>query len=153
MRFELKYALSSVMSLMHNAFMTFSVVGLAHLLGVDLQFNLEAIGALLTIFGFVLNDTIIVFDRVREVSSHFRKKQIQEIINISLNQTLSRTVMTCTMTLSSLLALLVFGGSSIFTFTFIMFVGILLGPLSTFFVACPLLAYFHDREEQTSTEG
>lgn len=152
-RFELKYALSSVVSLMHNAFMTFSVVSLAFLLGVDLQFNLEAIGALLTIFGFVLNDTIIVFDRVREVASHFRKRQIQEIVNMSLNQTLSRTIMTCLMTLSALFALLLFGGGSIFTFTFIMFVGILLGPLSTFFVACPLLAYFHKREEQSESEA
>lgn len=152
-RFELKYALSSVMSLMHNALMTFSVVSLAFLLGVDLQFNLEAIGALLTIFGFVLNDTIIVFDRVREVASNFRKRQMQEIVNMSLNQTLSRTIMTCCMTLSALLALLLFGGGSIFTFTFIMFVGILLGPLSTFFVACPLLTYFHKREEQSEGEA
>lgn len=151
-RFELKYALSSVMSLVHNAFMTFSVVGIAHMLGADLQYNLEAIGALLTIFGFVLNDTIIVFDRVREVASISRKKQMKEIINISLNQTLSRTIMTCLVTLSALLALLVFGGSSIFTFTFIMFTGILLGPLSTFFVACPLLAYFHAREEQVGSD-
>ena len=125
-------------------FVLYYITVILHFAGV--QIDILFVTALLTMLSFSVHDTIIVFDRVREVSSNFRKKQMKDIINISLNQTLSRTVMTCSMTLSSLFALLLFGGSTIFTFTFIMFVGILLGPLSTFFVACPLLDYFHTRE-------
>lgn len=152
LRFELKYALSSIAAFVYNALVTCSVLIVAHIVGLDVQFNLEAIGALMTILGYVLNDTIIVFDRVREVAGVYRKKSFAEIINMSLNQTLSRTTMTSCMTLASLLALLVLGGSSIFTFALIMFIGILLGPLSTFFVACPLLAHLHEREQRSESE-
>lgn len=146
LRFELKFALSSVVAFLYNAFLTLSVIVLLQYLGLDIQLNLEAIGALLTILGYVLNDTIIVFDRVRELSQIHRKKPFEEIILLSLNQTLSRTVMTSFMTLSSLFALLVIGGSSVFTFILIMFIGVLFGPCATFFVACPLLSYLHNRE-------
>ena len=147
MRFELKFAISSVAAFLYNAIVTLSIIVLLHTLGLDVQFNLEAIGALLTILGYVLNDTIIVFDRVRELSHVHRKKPFREVILLSLNQTLSRTVMTSSMTLASLFALLVVGGSSIFSFVLIMFIGILLGPSATFFVACPLLDYLHKKEE------
>lgn len=151
LRFELKFALSSVAAFLYNALLTLSILVILHFIGMDVQLNLEAIGALLTILGYVLNDTIIVFDRVRELSQTNRKKPFKEVINLSLNQTLSRTIMTSFMTLASLFALLVIGGSSVFTFILIMFIGVLFGPAATFFVACPLLEYFHKRE--SAAEG
>lgn len=145
-RFEWKYAISSVLALIHDVIMTLAVLSLFGFFGFHFQFNLEVVGALMTIIGYSLNDTIIVFDRVREEQRIHRKMNFQEIVNFALNSTLSRTIMTSSTTLAVLLMLVLFGGASIFTFSFVMFIGVFLGTISSLFIAAPLLVYF-DRQE------
>jgi SecD/SecF fusion protein len=111
---------------------------------------------LMTIVGYSLNDTIIIFDRIREDLRVLRKMSFPDIINHALNATLSRTVMTSGTTLLVLIALVIFGGSSIFNFAFIMTLGIAIGTLSSLFVAAPMLLYFHKKEvanDQKSTSA
>ncbi len=102
----------------------------------------------MTIIGYSLNDTIIVFDRIREDVRLLRKLKFTEIINHALNVTLSRTVMTSGTTLLVLITLVLFGGSSIFAFSLVMFMGIVIGTLSSLFIAAPTLLFFHNREEK-----
>jgi len=148
-RFEWKYALSAVLALLLDVLLTMAVIAICYWMGMSVQINLEVIGALMTIIGYALNDTIIIFDRVREDLVLYRRKQFSEIVNLALNSTLSRTVMTSVVTLLVLLCLVVFGGSSIFLFSFVMFVGVLLGTISSLFVAGPLLVFFHMKEESS----
>ena len=146
-RFEWKYAISAVIALVHDVLVTLSVLAIFHSFGMPVQINLEVIGALMTIVGYSLNDTIIVFDRVREDMMIYRKKKFSEVVNKALNDTLSRTVMTSLTTLAALACLVFLGGGSIFSFSFVMFVGVLLGTLSSLFIAGPLLVFFHHKEE------
>jgi len=147
-RFEWKYAVSAVLALVHDLLVTLSVLAIFHAFGLPVQINLEVIGALMTIVGYSLNDTIIVFDRVREDMMIYRKKRFSEVVNKALNDTLSRTIMTSLTTLAALACLVFFGGGSIFSFSFVMFVGVLLGTLSSLFIAGPLLVFFHQKEER-----
>lgn len=146
-RFEWKYSVSAVLALLHDVLLTLAVMAIAHRLGAPVQLNLEVIGAIMTIIGYSLNDTIIVFDRVREDIRLMHKKSFGEILNYALNQTLSRTLMTSGTTLLVLLALDFFAGSSIFGFAFVMTVGVFLGTLSSLFIAAPILLWLHEREE------
>jgi len=147
-RFEWKYAISAVLALVHDVLVTISVLAIFHAYGLPVQINLEVIGALMTIIGYSLNDTIIVFDRVREDMMIYRKKKFSEVVNKALNDTLSRTIMTSLTTLAALACLVFFGGGSIFSFSFVMFTGVLLGTLSSLFIAGPLLVFFHHKEEK-----
>ena len=147
-RFEWKYAISAVTALVHDVCITLAILAIVHYFGFPVQINLEVIGALMTIVGYSLNDTIIVFDRVREDRALYRKKRFSEVVNKALNDTLSRTVMTSLTTLAALACLVFFGGGSIFSFSFVMFVGVLLGTWSSLFIAGPLLVFFHHKEEQ-----
>ncbi len=147
-RFEWKYAISAVLALLHDVLLTLAVIAILRLFGLPVQINLEIIGALMTIIGYSLNDTIIVFDRVREDLSLYHKKRFSEIVNMALNSTLSRTLLTSAITLVVLLCLVLFGGSSIFGFSFVMFLGVFLGTISSLFIAPPLLVFFHHREDQ-----
>ena len=146
-RFEWIYAISAVLALLHDVLLTLAVVAILRVFGLPVQINLEVIGALMTIIGYSLNDTIIVFDRVREDIALYKKKNFSQIVNMALNSTLSRTVLTSGITLLVLLCLVLFGSASIFGFSFVMFLGILLGTLSSLFIAGPLLVFFHKREE------
>lgn len=146
-RFEWKYAVSSVLALLHDVLLTLAVMAIANRIGMPVQLNLETIGAIMTIIGYSLNDTIIVFDRIREDIRLLRKKSFAEIINYALNQTLSRTLLTSGTTLIVLLSLDFFAGTAIFGFAFIMTVGVFLGTLSSLFIASPILLWLHDREE------
>ena len=107
----------------------------------------EVIGALMTIIGYSLNDTIIIFDRIREDIRVHRKLTFREVIRHALNVTLSRTLMTSGTTVLVLIALLVLGGSAVFTFSFIMLVGVIVGTLSSLFIASPVMLFFHNREQ------
>lgn len=147
-RFEWKYAISAVIALLHDVLLTLAVIAILRLVGLPVQINLEVIGALMTIIGYSLNDTIIVFDRVREDLSLYRKKRFSEIVNMALNSTLSRTLLTSGITLIVLLCLVLLGGPSIFGFSFVMFLGVFLGTISSLFIAGPLLVFFHHREDQ-----
>ncbi len=147
-RFEWKYAVSAVLALLHDVLLTLAVIAILRLFGLPVQINLEVIGALMTIIGYSLNDTIIVFDRVREDLSLYHKKRFSEIVNMALNSTLSRTLLTSGITLVVLLCLVLLGGPALFGFSFVMFLGVLLGTISSLFIAPPLLVFFHQREDQ-----
>lgn len=146
-RFEFKYAISATIGLVHDILITLGVLALFHYFNEGMRIDLQVIAALMTIIGYSLNDTIIIFDRIREDLRVMRKQSFAEIVNHALNATLSRTLMTSSTTLLVLLALVLFGGSSIFNFSFIMMIGIAIGTLSSLFIAAPLLLYFHRREE------
>lgn len=145
-RFEFKYAVSATIGLVHDLLITVGIIALIHSFYPALQIDLQVIAALLTIIGYSLNDTIIIFDRIREDIKLMRKLTFREIINHALNATLSRTVMTSGTTLLVLLALVMFGGHTLFNFSLVMTIGVAVGTLSSLFVAAPLLLYFHNRE-------
>jgi SecD/SecF fusion protein len=151
-RFEWKFAIAAVLALLHDVVLTVCVIGVAHSIGMPVQIDLEVIGAIMTIIGYSLNDTIIVFDRVREDMRLMRKKSFSEIINHALNTTLSRTLMTSGTTLLVLLSLVIFGGSSIFGFAFVMTMGVFLGTLSSLFIASPILLYLEERGAKSSLQ-
>lgn len=148
LRFEFKYALGAVVGLIHDVIITLGILALFHKLGFPVQIDLQVIGAIMTIIGYSLNDTIIVFDRIREDSKLLRKMKFVDIVNHSLNVTLSRTLMTSGTTLLVLLALVILGGKSIFAFSLVMTIGVLVGTISSLFIASPVMLYFHNREQQ-----
>lgn len=149
-RFEFKYAISATIALAHDLLITMGLLALFHLFYDGIQIDLQVIAALMTIVGYSLNDTIIIFDRIREDIRVMRKVSFAEIVNHALNATLSRTVMTSTTTVVVLLALVLFGGASIFNFALIMTMGVVIGTLSSLYIAAPLLLYFQKREETKS---
>ncbi len=150
-RFEFKFALASTIGLGVDILVTLGIVAILNAFHIPLQIDLNMIAALLTIVGYSLNDTIIVFDRIREETQLNPHLSFSEICNRSLNTTLSRTLLTSGTTLLVLISLVILGGSSIFSFSFVMALGVFIGTLSTFYVATPLLLYFEkkDRKEKT----
>ena len=150
-RFEFKYAIGAVIALGHDVIITLGIAAFFHKLGFPVQIDLQIIGAIMTIIGYSLNDTIIVFDRIREEVHILRKLSFREIINHSLNITLSRTLMTSGTTLLVLLALVFFGGPAIFGFSLVMTIGVLVGTISSLFVAAPAMLFFHQKEHANGT--
>ncbi|OQY02376.1 MAG: protein translocase subunit SecF [Desulfobacteraceae bacterium 4572_130] len=138
---KLKYALGAVIALIHDVIIT---VGLFSIL--NLEFSLPVIAALLTIIGYSLNDTIIVFDRIRENLKQIKKKTISEIINKSINETLSRTILTSLTTLVVLFSLFFLGGEIIHDFAFAMITGVIIGTYSSIFVASPILLIWNNKK-------
>lgn len=131
---ELKYAMGAIVALIHDVTITVGVFSL-----FDKEFSLPIVAALLTIIGYSLNDTIIVFDRIRENLRKFTKNPLETTINRSINETLSRTVLTSLTTLVVVIALFVLGGGIIHDFAFALIVGVLIGTYSSVFVASPIL--------------
>lgn len=146
-RFEWQFGVGAVIATVHDVIM---MIGLYVLSG--LEFNLTSIAAILTIVGYSINDTVVVYDRVRENLRKYKKMPIEELLDLSMNQTLSRTVLTGVTTLLALVALYLFGGEVIRSFTFAMIFGILVGTYSSIFVAGPLLILFKLRPESFGTE-
>jgi len=134
LRFEWQFALGAVAALVHDVLLTIGVFA-----AVQIKFDLAIIAALLTIVGYSLNDTVVVFDRVRENLRKFKKLSLGEVLNLSINQTLSRTVMTSVTTLIALIALFVLGGDVIRGFVFAMIWGVIVGTYSSVFVASTIL--------------
>lgn len=151
-RFEFKYAISATICLAHDVFITIALLAILHAMGVGVQIDLNTIAALMTIIGYSLNDTIIIFDRIREDLRLMRKFSFVEIINHALNATLSRTTLTSGITLLALIPLVALGGSTIFGFALVMSIGVVFGTLSSLFIAAPLLQYFHQKEANKSPE-
>lgn len=147
-RFEFKFAIGAVVGLTHDVIITLGILALFHQLGFQVQIDLQVVGAIMTIIGYSLNDTIIVFDRIREDTKILRKLTFKEIVNHALNVTLSRTLMTSGTTLLVLLTLVFLGGQSIFAFSLVMTIGVVVGTLSSLFIASPVMLYFHNREMQ-----
>ncbi len=136
LRFEWQFALGAVAALVHDVTLTIGLFAL-----FQIPFDLAIIAALLTIVGYSLNDTVVVFDRMRENLRKYKKKPLKEVLNLSLNETLSRTVMTSVTTLLALKALLVLGGDVIRGFVFAMTWGVVVGTYSSVFVATNILLY------------
>lgn len=145
-RFEFKYAISAVIGLVHDVFLTLGILAVLNWLGLAVQIDLQVVGAVMTVIGYSLNNTIIIFDRVREDLKLYRKLSFGEVINRSLNDTLNRTMMTSTTVLVVLFVLVLLGGHSIFTFSLVMTIGIIIGTVSSLFIATPALLFFHNRE-------
>ena len=134
LRFEWQFALGAVFALIHDVILTIGVFSI-----LRFEFNLSIIAALLTIIGYSLNDTVVVFDRVRENLRNFKSLPLLKVLNMSINNTLSRTIMTSVTTLLALLALYFLGGDVIRGFTFAMIWGVLVGTYSSIFVAAKIL--------------
>ncbi len=135
-RFDLSFAPGAVTALGHDVLIT---IGIFCLLGKE--FTLPTIGALLTIVGYSLNDTIVVYDRIRENLRRYPRRDLGEVINVSLNETLSRTLLTSVTTLMAVTALMVFGGPIIRDFSFALLIGVLIGTYSSIFVASPMILF------------
>ena len=133
-RFRLAYATAAVLAMLHDAVIT---IGLLSLL--DEEISLSVVAALLTLIGYSMNDTIVVFDRVRENRASHSRERLAETINHSINQTLSRTVLTSGLTLLAALALLLFGGPVLRGFSLTLVIGIVVGTMSSIFIASPIL--------------
>jgi SecD/SecF fusion protein len=137
MRFEWQFAVGAVAALVHDVVLT---IGMFAITGFE--FNLASIAAILTIVGYSLNDTVVVYDRVRENLRKYRKMLMSDLLNMSINHTLSRTILTSVTTILALTALVIFGGEVIRSFTFAMAWGVIVGTYSSIFVAAPLLMNF-----------
>jgi len=145
-RFEFSYALSATIGLAFDLLLTLAFLGICKALGLPLTIDLNTIAALMTIIGYSLNDTIIVFDRIRDELKRSSRLDLKEVINLSLNKTLSRTMMTSLTTLVVLLSLVVLGGKSIFNFSFLMMIGVIVGTISSLFLASTFLYFFKRKE-------
>lgn len=137
---RLKYALGAIIALIHDVTITLGAFALT-----DREISLPIIAALLTIVGYSLNDTIIVFDRIRENLGRFRRRPFEEVMNASINETLSRTILTSTTTLIVVVFLFVMGGAVIHDFAFALLIGIIVGTYSSIFVASPILLVWEGR--------
>jgi preprotein translocase subunit SecF len=136
LRFEYRFAVGSVIALVHDVLITIGVFSL-----FQIEFDLPVLAAILAVIGYSLNDTIVVYDRIRENFRRIRKGTTEEIINISLNQTLSRTLVTSLTTLLVLVALFIFGGEIIHGFAFALIVGVIIGTYSSIYVASSAVLY------------
>jgi preprotein translocase subunit SecD len=137
LRFEWQFGIGAVVALSHDVALTVGVFSL-----IGLEFNLQTIAAILTIVGYSLNDTVVVYDRVRENLRKYKKLPLSELLDLSVNETLSRTLMTSVTTLIALGAMFTLGPENIKGFTFAMIWGILIGTYSSVFVAAPMLLWF-----------
>ena len=142
-RFEWQFSIAAILALAHDVL---STVGLFAL--TSFEFNLATVAAILTIAGYSINDTVVVFDRVRENLRRYKSYEIEDIINKSLNETLSRTVMTSFTTLLALLAITIFGGAVLRDFALAMIWGVLIGTYSSVFVAVGFLSRFDIRHQE-----
>ncbi len=147
-RFEWQFSLGAVLALVHDVILTIGIFCIT-----QLEFNLPIIAAILTIVGYSMNDTVVVYDRVRENLRKHRLLVIDQLLDLSINETLSRTIITSITTLLALLSLYMFGGSVIKGFTFAMIWGVLVGTYSSIFVAAPLLKYLDVKRDWTSTSA
>jgi preprotein translocase subunit SecF len=141
-RFEWQFALGTVVSLLHDVVLT---IGLFCL--IKLEFNLQIIAAILTIVGYSLNDTVVVFDRVREFMRKYKQMPLADLIDFSINSVLPRTLLTSVTTLIALIALYIFGGEVLRGFTMAMIWGVLVGTYSSIFIASPLLIILGAKRE------
>ena len=139
-RFEFQYAIAAIIALIHDVLVTMGAFSV-----LDKEFTLVIVAAFLTIIGYSLNDTIVVFDRIRENLRRKGKRSLSEIINSSINQTLSRTLLTSGTTLLVVLALFFFGGEIIHDFSFALLVGVFVGTYSSIFIASVFLVYWTSR--------
>ena len=142
LRFEWQFALGAVLALVHDIILTMGIFS-----QVQIKFDLAIIAALLTIVGYSMNDTVVIFDRIRENLLKYSKIKTNEIADMSVNETLSRTVITSLTTLLALFSIFILGGEILKGFSFAMILGVIIGTYSSIFVASPVLNYFKVTQE------
>ena len=133
-RFEWQFSLGAIIALFHDIIITLGFFSL-----LSLEINLSIVAAVLTIVGYSMNDTVVIFDRVRENLKKFSDIKIYEITNISINETLSRTLITSITTLLALVSIFIFGGAILKGFSFAMILGVIIGTYSSIYIANPIL--------------
>lgn len=148
LRFEWQFSVGAVAALVHDVTLTIGIFSL-----LQIKFDLAIIAALLTIVGYSLNDTVVVFDRVRENLRKYKKLELKEVLNLSINETLSRTMMTSVTTLLALVALYVLGGDVIRGFVFAMIWGVVVGTYSSVFVASAILLRLGVKRDWSKTDN
>jgi preprotein translocase subunit SecF len=135
-RFEWQFAVGAVIATLHDLVLTIGFFALT-----QIEFNMTSIAAILTIVGYSLNDTVVVFDRIRELLRRYKTMPAAELLDLSINSTLSRTLMTSVATSLALVALVIYGGAVIKSFSWAMIFGVLIGTYSSIFIAAPVLIY------------
>lgn len=140
-RFDWQFGLGGILALVHDAALTLGFFSLS-----GLEFNLTSIAAILTVIGYSINDSVVIYDRIRENMRRYKKMELSDLINSSLNSTLSRTILTASTTLLSVLALIFFGGEALKSFSIVTFFGILIGTYSSIYISAPVLLYFNLRK-------
>lgn len=146
-RFEWQFAVGTLLSLFHDVLVVVGVFSF-----FQLEFDLGIVAALLTILGYSVNDTVVVSDRIRENLRKYKRMDLGDLLNLSINETLSRTILTGVTTIVVLIALFVFGGSVMRYFTFAMLLGVLVGTYSSIFIAAPILEYLGVKRETVTGE-
>lgn len=145
-RFEWYFGLGILIALVHDVILALGFMSIT-----KLDFNLSTIAAVLTIIGYSVNDSVVIYDRIRENLCKYHKKGITEIINLSINETLSRTILTVITTLLANLALVLFGGEAIRSFSVLVFFGIIAGTYSSIFISAPILTIFANSKFEKKT--
>jgi len=136
-RFEWQFSVGSIIALFHDVIITLGIFSI-----LSLEINLSIIAAVLTIVGYSMNDTVVIYDRIRENLYKYNKISISDIANLSINETLARTIITSVTTLLALLSIYILGGEILRGFSFAMILGVLIGTYSSIFVASPILKFF-----------
>jgi preprotein translocase SecF subunit len=136
-RFEWQFSIGSIIALFHDVVITMGIFSI-----LSLEINLSIIAAVLTIVGYSMNDTVVIYDRIRENLNKYTRLNISEIANLSINDTLARTIITSATTLLALLSIFILGGEILRGFSFAMILGVIIGTYSSMFVASPMLKFF-----------
>ena len=136
-RFEWQFSIGSIIALFHDVIITLGIFSI-----LSLEINLSIIAAVLTIVGYSMNDTVVIYDRIRENLGKYHRLNISDIANLSINETLARTIITSVTTLLALLSIFILGGEILRGFSFAMILGVLIGTYSSIFVASPILKTF-----------
>ena len=142
-RFEWQFGFGAVVALAHDVIFTLGILSI-----FNIDFSLSSIAAILTIAGYSINDSVVIFDRIRENLRKYKKLELSDLFNLSINNTLSRTVMTSITTLIALISLYVFGGEVLKPFAFAMIIGVIIGTYSSIFIAVPTLLIFKFRPQE-----
>ena len=137
-RFEWQFSVGSIIALFHDVIITIGIFSI-----LSLEINLSIIAAVLTIVGYSMNDTVVIFDRIRENLNKHTRLNISETANLSINETLSRTIITSLTTLLALLSIYILGGEILRGFALAMIIGVIIGTYSSIFVASPILKYLN----------
>ncbi len=146
-RFELQFGVGAVVALFHDVILTFGVIAF-----FNLEFSLNTVAAVLTVIGYSMNDTVVVFDRLRENLRKYKKMPLRELIDLSINETLSRTIITGVTAVLALTGLAVFGGATLLDMSLVLIFGIVIGTYSSIYVAAPVLLLFGVRRGQEEAE-
>ncbi len=147
-RFEWQFAVGAIVALTHDVLLTIGIFSL-----LQLEFDLSIVAALLTILGYSVNDTVVVSDRIRENLRKFKRMDLNELLNLSINETLSRTILTGVTAVAVLISLYIFGGEVMRNFNFAMLLGVLIGTYSSIFIAAPLLGYLGVKRDWSAVKA